>query len=260
MPPIRFIVQSNPGDGEQRLPALARYAASARLEPGCVQFEDFRSISEPASLLHLELWESAEAWDQHWDRLIEGAGSSGGDALLELLSLAEPTLGGVEPAPRGFGQNGIELYEQRFYAHSDGVWFPATGSRPDSVRWPAWAPVRIVVQGTSDPASDPTRQIQSALRRREYPGCDHFEHYRGTEYPENTVLMETWATPKIYDDFWHYLQTEQSTNPFGGARPIPARRRYGIAGNEWHNLCYYTIVDGVWQPKDPALRSTVVRW
>ena len=39
--------------------------------------------------------------------------------------------------------------------------------------------------------------------------------------------MERWSTPKIYDDFWHYLQTEQLTNPIAGERPLPAASRYG---------------------------------
>jgi quinol monooxygenase YgiN len=260
MPPIRFIVQSNPGDADKRLPALARYAEESRREPGCIQFEDFRSMAEPQDLLHLELWQSAEAWDAHWFKLLQSDKQGAVAPFLELIENADPSLTGVEAAPREFGANGIELYEQRFYAHSDGVWFPAVDSGPQSVRWPAWAPVRIVVQMTSDPSSAPTRSIASAHRRKEYPGCNEFDHFRGTEFTENTVLMELWSTPKIYDDFWHYLQTESMTNPIPGSRPIPAARRYGIAGNEWHNHLYYTLVDGIWEPRDPALRSTVVRW
>ena len=261
MPPIRFIVQSNPPDGEQRLPALARYAQAARKEPGALQIEDFRSVVDPQNLLHLELWESAQTWDAHWLRVLQSAESGDGVALLQLIEQAEPDIGGVEAPAREFGANGVELYEQRPYAHHNGVWFPATAQLAGSIRWPAWSAVRIIVQMTQDPESDTTRQVNSAHRRRDYPGCDEFDHFRGTEYPENTVLMELWSTPKIYDDFWHYLQTEQLTNPIPGDRPRPAARRYGAAGNEWHNLCYYTLTEGgVWEPRNPALRSTVVRW
>lgn len=261
MAPIRFIVQSNPLDGDSRLAALAAYAREARKETGCLQMEDFRSIVDAQNLLHLELWESAAAWDAHWLRLLQHGPKGPGKALLELIELAEPTIGGKQLPPRQFGANGIELYEQRPYAHRDGVWFPATASLPASIRWPAWSAVRIIVQMTLNPSSDTTRQVNSAYRRRDYQGCDEFDHFRGTEYPENSVLMELWSTPKVYDDFWHYLQTEHLTNPIPGERPLPAARRYGSAGNEWHNHCYYTLTEsGVWQPRDPALRSSVVRW
>ena len=261
MPPIRFIVQANPTDGDAHIPALAKYSQEARKEPGALQIESFQSVVEPQNLLHLELWESAQAWDAHWLRVLQSGETGSAASLLQLIEQAEPDIGGVQPSPREFGANGIELYEQRPYLHHNGVWFPGTAQLPGSVRWPAWSAVRIVVQMTQDPASSTERQINSAYRRRDYPGCDEFDHFRGTEYPENTVLMELWSTPKIYDDFWHYLQTEQQTNPMPGERPLPAARRYGDANNEWHNLCYYTITEGgIWEPRDATMRSTVVRW
>ena len=70
--------------------------------------------------------------------------------------------------------------------------------------------------------------------------------------------METW-TPAAFDLQWEVLQRE-SASEAPRPRPIPAERRYGYPGSEWYHHCFFVLVDGVWQPKDPRLRSVRVKW
>ena len=254
---IRLIIQSNPADAHARLPDLQKYAAAVREEPGCVLVEDFRSTEVAENLLHMELWDSAEAWDAHWASQTKGEG--GRVALLELMGL-DPAVhdGGLE-SPREVGQNGVEIYDFAPAVFTDGAWQPNDGSpRPRSVEWPAWGGVRIIYQSTSHPDSDRPENASRAMKRRGMAGCDQFERFRGIEFPENNVLMETW-TPAAFDLQWEILQQEsRSGEP--RPRPIPAQRRYGFEGGEWYHHCFFVLVDGVWQPEDPRLRSVRVRW
>ena len=62
---IRLILQSNPAHADSRLPALTAFTAATRAEQGCVLAEDFRSTEVAENLLHMELWESADAGYHH---------------------------------------------------------------------------------------------------------------------------------------------------------------------------------------------------
>lgn len=262
MTAVRFVVQSNPaGAGNVDHPDLVAYSRSLRESPGCLQAEDFRGTEYPEDLLHIELWESAAAFDAHWQRTVQ---SGHGGMLAQLDSLQSPHHFGTPASPRRTGQNGVELYEHRYFARYDQIWGRADESeRSASVRWPAWAQVRILIQGTSDPNADHSAQLENSRLTREEPGCEQFEHFRGLEYPENTVLMETWTSPEIYDRHWLNRLLQQAAAAASGSGPVnpPAvERRYGRPGPEWYNLCYYTLVDNVWLPEDPARRMVTVRW
>jgi quinol monooxygenase YgiN len=253
---IRIIVQSNPSDAEARLPDLQKFTEATRGEPGCVLAEDFRSTDVPENLMHMELWESAEAWDAYW---VRRAKSESGWQLLDLIGL-DPAIhdGGIE-SPRTVGQNGVEVYDFAPAVFVDGAWQPDDGRpRPRSAEWPAWGGVRIIYQSTSHPDSDRPENAVHSMRRRGMAGCDQFERFRGIEFPENNVLMETW-TPAAFDLQWEVLQQESTSGP-PRPRPIPAERRYGYPGGEWYHHCFFVLVDGVWQPEDPRLRSIRVRW
>lgn len=255
--PIRLIIQSNPTDSEVRLPDLRKFTTATREESGCVLAEDFRSTEVPENLLHMELWESAEAWDAHWARRTKK--EAGRELLLDLLGLDPAVHDGGIDAPRTVGQNGVEIYDFAPAVFVDGAWQPDDGSaRPRSVEWPAWGGVRIIYQSTSHPDSDLPENATHAMRRRGMAGCDQFERFRSLEFPENNVLMETW-TPAAFDLQWEVLQQESANGP-PRPRPIHADRRYGYPGGEWYHHLFFVLADGVWQPEEPRLQSVRVRW
>ena len=130
------------------------------------------------------------------------------------------------------------------------------------MRFPAWGPVRIVIQGTSPPAEPTQAQLDNATESRLEPGCIQFENFRSVAFPENTCLMELWSSPEIYDLHWLNRLVQQAPRP--GQAATPARpqveRRYGTPGFEWYAHSYYTLIDNVWQPEDRDLRMLTVRW
>jgi quinol monooxygenase YgiN len=66
MPPVRVVVQftaDSASTAEQRSQELAERAKTVRQEPGCLQFEVFRSVSRPEQYALVELWESQEVLD-----------------------------------------------------------------------------------------------------------------------------------------------------------------------------------------------------
>jgi quinol monooxygenase YgiN len=251
---IRFVIQSNYTDADARLPAMLEYTSAVRQVSGCQHAEDLRSTEFPGHLLHLELWDSATAFDEHWQRVRDGA------FMREAQVWQAPNHGGLLSAPRLHGQSGIEVYRHAPYAMQDNAWQPVDESlRSKAVLFPAWGPVRILINGTSPADSDPSAALENARQTRLEPGCLHFENFRGVEYPENTCLVELWTTPQIYDAHW-LNRLIQRANAAPGPRPAPMERRHGSAGFEWYTHCFCAVVDGMLVPEDPALRMTTVRW
>ena len=71
--PIRLIVSMNArsGKGDELLEEMEKRCIKAREEPGCEQFEVFRSGKNADSLVLLELWTDREALDVHAKRISE---------------------------------------------------------------------------------------------------------------------------------------------------------------------------------------------
>ncbi len=258
MTAIRVVIQANFADLDSELPRIQESTQVARGYAGCLQAEDFRSTEFPNSLLHLQLWENAAAFDAYW-----AAVSANREQVDRLLSWQAPHHHGKPSAPRQQGENGIEVYRQVIYGRHENAWVPSDETeRPASIRFPAWGPVRIVIQGTSPAAPPAAAQLDNAGETRLEPGCIQFENFRGIEFPENTCLMELWESPEIYDIHWLNRLIQQAPRP--GQPPAPPRptaeRRYGRPGAEWYAHSYFTLVDNVWQPENTALRMTTVRW
>jgi len=64
---VRLVVTINaaPGKGNELAQAYKTRCAEAMKEPGCEQFEIFRSVAEPDRFALLERWSSQAALDQH---------------------------------------------------------------------------------------------------------------------------------------------------------------------------------------------------
>ncbi len=67
MSAVRVVVQftaENSAIADKQVQALAERAGSVQKEPGCLQFEVFRSVSHPERYALIELWESQEVLDE----------------------------------------------------------------------------------------------------------------------------------------------------------------------------------------------------
>jgi len=257
---IRLAVQSNVASKERVEAALAA-AKDVRAEEGCLQYELFRGIEHPENLTQLELWQSEAAYDRHW-QCLRGEPARAGLLADGSARLSAPNHHGMPHAPRREGLSGVEIYlHQRFIRSPADVWVRADEEqRIDSVRWPAWSAVRIIIQ-LNMPIEAESGTIKTSLETRKEPGCLQFEHYRSIEFPENTALLELWRDAEIYDI--HYLNRIKD-RMFGGITPSPSRgavdRRYGESGFEWYQHTFFVEIDGIWQPENPAHRTVTVRW
>lgn len=64
---VRLVVTftAAPGKGAEFAQAFEPRCERSREDPGCLQFEIFRSVSDPDKFALLELWESQAALDNH---------------------------------------------------------------------------------------------------------------------------------------------------------------------------------------------------
>lgn len=66
MAAVRVVVQftaENASIADRQVQALVERAVTVQKEPGCLQFEVFRSASQPERYALIELWESQEVLD-----------------------------------------------------------------------------------------------------------------------------------------------------------------------------------------------------
>ncbi|MEO5840909.1 MAG: antibiotic biosynthesis monooxygenase family protein [Acidimicrobiales bacterium] len=61
-------VHAQPGKGGELAQVMQDYCQRASQEPGCEQFELFRSAHEPDKMIVLELWADQAALDAHAER------------------------------------------------------------------------------------------------------------------------------------------------------------------------------------------------
>jgi quinol monooxygenase YgiN len=67
MAAVRVVVQftaDSPAIADEQVKTLAERAKSVQREPGCLQFEVFRSVARPEQYALIELWESQELLDE----------------------------------------------------------------------------------------------------------------------------------------------------------------------------------------------------
>ncbi len=254
---IRAVIQCNIQEAEQEFSQLIDQARTAREEPGCFQFECFRSTDFPDNLLRLELWESPQAFDSYRQAHLESLG-----LLRKPHVLQSPFHYGAPQTPRRHGQNGVEFYRYGQYERIDATWLPVDREQlPQTIRWPSHGAVRIVSQSASDPTLEGDRTRHNEDTRAE-PGCLQYEQFRSIEFPVHVAGLELWSDPRIYDI--HYLhRTVQRLEGTLARPPAPAHtveRVYGENGFEFYPHIYYAPVGGVWQPEEEAQRMVTVQW
>jgi quinol monooxygenase YgiN len=67
MSAVRVVVQftaENASIADKQVQALSERAGGVQKEPGCLQFEVFRSVSRPEKYALIELWESQAVLDE----------------------------------------------------------------------------------------------------------------------------------------------------------------------------------------------------
>ncbi|GAB2459100.1 putative quinol monooxygenase [Jatrophihabitans fulvus] len=106
MAAVRLVVNlhTHPGKAEEYAQAWQAHADEVEEEPGCLQYELFRSARHPDNLAMLELWADRDAFDAHW-------------ALELTRPMVRPEL--IASAEgRELGRDGLEIYweqsEQRW--------------------------------------------------------------------------------------------------------------------------------------------------
>jgi len=112
---VRLVINlyARPGHVDDYIQAWAPRYEAVNAEPGCIQYELFRSTQNPGNLAVLEWWADAAAFDTHWAR-----------------QLATPAPGGeflATRAERLVGRNTTEIYwDRRDYRYDPvtGKWAP----------------------------------------------------------------------------------------------------------------------------------------
>lgn len=256
MPSVRVLYCSNQRGLEAETERLRARAAAVRAEPGCLEFDTFRDVEHPENFAQLELWASPQAFDAHWQR------SKAAGLLAGVQNLTAPHHRGTPEYPRRDGNNGAEFYRYQPFALT-GRTFSALdpADRIEALRWPSRGGVRIIINSSTDPAGDAAFAAYSDETRAQQ-GCLEFSFYRSLEFPENNLHLELWqGPPAVYDEHF-YLRTVQQLYGIGLPRPptTALERRYGGTGFEFYQHGFFTLVDDVWQPEDPAERLATIRW
>jgi quinol monooxygenase YgiN len=109
--PVRLVINSTAKEDmtDQYAAAWAPHGEEVRTEPGCLQYELFRSTRIPENVALLELWESKDAFDTHW-----------------ALERDRPNVTAEFSAGRGerrVGMSGLEIYfDVRTYKYDGQNW------------------------------------------------------------------------------------------------------------------------------------------
>ncbi|MGE0058556.1 MAG: antibiotic biosynthesis monooxygenase [Dehalococcoidia bacterium] len=111
--PVRLVINSTAKEGmtDAYTQAWAPHGVEVREEPGCLQYDLFRSTRIEENLALLELWESKDAFDTHW-----------------ALERDKPSLTrefSAAPGERRVGMGGLEIYyDVKTYTFDGNNWVP----------------------------------------------------------------------------------------------------------------------------------------
>ncbi|MBL4621146.1 MAG: antibiotic biosynthesis monooxygenase [Immundisolibacteraceae bacterium] len=95
--------------------------------------------------------------------------------------------------------------------------------------------------------------VPEYLEKAKEEGALQYELFRSVTAPEKVVLLEHWANRELYDQHW-ITQSERE-----GA-PDPDEAAMLNPQFEFYRHENYDVVDGIWQPLDPAQRLSTIRW
>jgi quinol monooxygenase YgiN len=123
---VRLIIQfDDVADPEGMVAGMSERCSKVEAnEPGCIQYEVFRSAMNPNRVVLLEHWASPELFDKHWAMV-----SAPRPAAAAALAAGSPP-----PAPRP--TSNAEIYHQTYFDNVDGAWVPRNeADRIKGIRW-----------------------------------------------------------------------------------------------------------------------------
>lgn len=116
--------------------------------------------------------------------------------------------------------------------------------------------VRVIVNITMDSPATVDAAMEQRIERCKRveateEGCLQYEIYRSAVRPEKIVLLEHWSSYEIYDKHWTgQVAREGLPQPRPGSRSVA----------EFYRHEPYQVVDGIWVPAEPSVRSDTIRW
>lgn len=225
-----------PASADER---LAAEAGATRDLPGCREAEAYRSLGSPDEVAVVQLWEDEAAHDAYAAAVAVGTRT----AL---------------PADLAAGDEArTEAYAHEYATPVEGVWTATSQGAGRRIAWPARGPVRIVIQSCfADTAAETPGLLANERETQREPGCLEFRWMRGVEDPRHILLLELWASQRIYDQHWILRRRTAGSGP---ARQR-AERAHGTSGAEFYRQQEFRLLYGRWLPRDEDAWSTTVDW
>ena len=226
----RFDFPTDPESTRQ----LVDYAQGARGTEACLEAEAYRGLRQDTDVAIVELWRDEEAYAAHL--------AATPDALPLVLARED--------------RASTEIYAHEYVAPVEGVWTAASRPTTRAIAWPARGEVRIAIQTTiADPEHERPALIANELETLREPGCLEFAWMRGIENPQHILLVEAWASQRIYDQHWILRRRTASAPP-----RQPGERTLGTNGAEFYRREQFRLLYGLWVPADETAWSCTVDW
>ncbi len=242
MSALRILHQVARDEGDDAL--LLAYVGRARDAAGCLDAELYRSLEYPENAVVTTSWRDEHAFRSHWLAMLESGWNP--EVLYEANAL------------RRYGSDGTEIYHLARFARVENGFVPIEASPERSViQWPGGGPIRILVFGAhSDLEGRRASMLENAKGTRRQPGCPHFEHFSGVEFPEHTLLVELWSDAHAFEAHLFYPRLSLGGPP--AAQPVS--RRHGTNGLEFYRYRPFVHLFGQWVAPELSDRSDHVIW
>ncbi|OZD68871.1 hypothetical protein CH272_28085 [Rhodococcus sp. 05-340-1] len=241
MAALRVIHQLRAGDSQES--DLLEYTHRLRKQDGCTEAEHFRSLTDPEHVAVLELWDDEFAFGNSWAQSLSEQNAN----VILRAAAAQPQ-----------GESGTEFYRHQGFLPGERSWTPiGRDVAEQKIVWPAAGSVRIVIQQSQhdlDAAVDALISNRAETLRE--PGCVTFDFFRGTEFPDDMLLLEVWHDQAVYDAHWAMRIRTGSVG--GGGEPSP--REHGTNGFEFYRQQRFVHLYDRWFPADVSNWSEAVVW
>ncbi|MDZ7914878.1 MAG: antibiotic biosynthesis monooxygenase [Rhodococcus sp. (in: high G+C Gram-positive bacteria)] len=216
---------------------LSRSAADVRGRPGALESEAYVCTSDSNRSAIVQLWEDETAYTE----FRRGRGTDSVTAAIDDPEVELTT----------------EFYARCPYRQNGAAWTPVShGAQSSVIEWPAAGAVRaiIAVAAPSVPEVDSALDADCRATRRE-PGCEQYAYFRGTEHPEDLLLLELWVDQRHYDAHWG-LRVDTG----GDEKPPSPPRILGKESIEFYRHSPFVHLYDRWMPSESQAWSRTISW